>query len=588
MCGIFGYNGAKGAPFKVKEGLKRLEYRGYDSWGVAALKNNRIDIYKRVGSIGEVNKIPLDEDSSIAIGHTRWATHGGVENKNAHPHLSSDGSFALAHNGIVENFQELKQDLQSKGYEFSTETDTEVIVKLVEEHSNKNIDFTEAVRKAFKDLKGRNTIILLDATKSRIYAVRNGSPLVVGIKDDEIFIASDTLSFSNETNQIIEVENNQMVEVNRGIKKLEVSNGDEVDYKIKKMNLEESRIDKEGHPHFMIKEIIEQKHTIRNATLYSYEELFPLINSIRQAEHVYTVGSGTAYFAASQIAYILRRESQLNVTEIKAYEISSYRDLFKKNDVIIAVSQSGETADTIEALEVAKQKDMTVASIVNMIGSTIGKMSDHLFLARSGPEICVAATKSFTAQVAWGYLVAYSLTNRFNRFQDKVDKLTTEIEKLFESGIVQDIGQLTKTLVKEEHFFVLGKGKNYNIALEGALKVKEISYKHFEGFASGELKHGVIALIEKGVPVFLIVSEDENKEDMLSTASEVKSRGAYTIGIARNNNDLFDYFIKMPNLKQLDPLINIIPFQILSYKLAVALELNPDKPRNLAKSVTVK
>lgn len=590
MCGIFGYSGSDDAVLRINSGLKRLEYRGYDSYGIATLKGNSIEIFKKVGPIdSEASTKSNLKGSHLGIGHTRWATHGGVSEINAHPHFSTDKRFVLAQNGIVENYQELKKSLLAKGYAFISQTDTEVIVRLIEDKLKTNGNLREAIRLAFLDLKGRNTIIVLDSESKEIIAVRNGSPLVVGIGDGEIIIASDTLSFADRTDRIVLLDNYQMVQLkDNRLDIFEVKTDKKVALKENKLDHADVQVDKEGFEHFMIKEIVEQKFTIREAIQYSEEELAPLLEKIKKSKRVYTVGAGTAGFAANQIAFMLRKYAQVNASELKAYEMESYKNLFTKDDLIIAVSQSGETADTIEALEFANEKGTKIASIVNMLGSTITRMSDYPYFSRSGPEICVASTKAFTAQIAWGLLVSLSLNGDYAKAVKLIDSLASKLDDYFSEDLSSSIKFICKNLKDKEHFFVLGKGQNYVVALEGALKVKEITYKHFEGFPAGELKHGVIALVEKGTPVFGILSEDEDKSDMLSALAEVKARGATTIGIAKNNNELFDHFIKTEDAGFADPIANVIPFQLISYFLALELGNSPDKPRNLAKSVTVK
>jgi glucosamine--fructose-6-phosphate aminotransferase (isomerizing) len=338
----------------------------------------------------------------------------------------------------------------------------------------------------------------------------------------------------------------------------------------------------------MIKEIVEQRYTIKEAVQYTEEELAPLVEAIRKAKHVYTVGAGTASFAAGQIAYFLRRFANIPAQDLKSYEMESYVGQFTSSDVVLAISQSGETADTIEAIEFAKAKGAKIASLVNMLGSTTTRISDYPYFSRSGPEICVASTKAFTAQISWGYLLAMSISGKYTEAKEQITDVANKLENYFSPALFAQIKELVKKLAKQEHFFVLGKGQNFFVALEGALKVKEITYKHFEGFAAGELKHGVIALIDKGTPVFAIVSEDANKADMLSAVAEVKARGAFTIAIGKKNNDLYDEFIETPEAGLADSIVNVIPFQLISYFLGVFLGRSPDKPRNLAKSVTVK
>lgn len=588
MCGIFGFSGDKNAYQSVLEGLKRLEYRGYDSWGIGFQKDNHIELRKQVGPIGDATEIKIDVNPHIAIGHTRWATHGGVTEVNAHPHFSSDESFILAQNGIVENYQELKKDLISKGYKFVSQTDTEVIVRLVEEKLKSIDDLKEALRLAFLDLKGRNTVVVLENNTNTILAIRNGSPLVAGIDGENLYLASDTLSFSNHAKQFVPIENYQMVQINGGLKLYDVRTGEEIEFEVKPLDHDNVEVDKEGYDHFMLKEIVEQQFTIKEAISYTEEELEPLVAAIKAANQVYTVGAGTAGFAAAQIAFFLRKYANVPATELKSYEMQSYKELFSDRDVLIAVSQSGETADTIEAIEFAKDKGAKIASIVNMVGSTITRMSDIAYLSRTGPEICVASTKAFTAQMAWGLLLSHTVAGKYREAETQIHHTADLLENYFTPSLFDEIKSLAKKLKGHEHFFVLGKGQNYYVALEGALKVKEITYKHFEGFPAGELKHGVIALIDKGTPVFVIVSNDETKDDMLSAAAEVKARGGYTIGVAKEENEVFDESIITADMGITDPIVNVVPFQLLSYFLAVELGNSPDKPRNLAKSVTVK
>ncbi|MBD3280684.1 SIS domain-containing protein, partial [Candidatus Dojkabacteria bacterium] len=413
-----------------------------------------------------------------------------------------------------------------------------------------------------------------------------------GVSEDkkEFFLASDILSFAHHTDQVIFMNDYQMVEIEGGELNLyEVENGNEVEYEVQTVEPGEVEIDKEGHEHFMIKEIIEQQYTIKEASNYSEEELSELVEAIKNAKNVYTVGAGTASYAAGQIAYYLRKIAKVNALELKSYEMDSYKDLIGEGDVMLAVSQSGETADTIEALEFGQKNGAKIASIVNMMGSTITRMSDYKFYSRSGPEICVASTKAFTAQVSWGYLVANAVAGNYGEAKSKISKAADELQNYFTEELFEQVKALADRIKDEEHFFVLGRGMNYYISLEGALKVKEITYKHFEGFAAGELKHGVIALVDKGTPVFCVVSDDEVKNDMISAAAEVNARGAFTIGIGDNpEQDFFEGFIEAPQVGDLSPITNVIPFQLVSYFLGLVLGNSIDKPRNLAKSVTVK
>lgn len=591
MCGIFGYIGDKDANKIITEGLKRLEYRGYDSWGVAVKKDDKIYVHKTTGEIGKAEEVDHLPHAFVGIGHTRWATHGGVTQTNAHPHFSSDRSFVLAQNGIVENYQELKDMLIDKGFKFESQTDTEVIVRLVEEKLKTTKDLREAVRLAFLDLKGRNTIILLEQDSEHIIAIRNGSPLVAGIgkKEGEFFLASDILSFANHTDKVVYLDDNQMVEIkNKKLFLFDVKTGNKLEYKVKTIDEGEVEIDKEGYEHFMIKEIIEQKFTIKEASNYSESELKDIVAAIKKAGVVYTIGAGTAGYAAGEIAYYLRKIAKVKAIELKSYEMGSYKDIMQKDDLMIAVSQSGETADTIEAIEFAKERGVKIASVVNMVGSTTTRISDYPFFSRSGPEICVASTKAFTAQVSWGYLLANTVAGKYSEAKKVIEGLSACLQDYFSDELFEQMKTMADRLKDQEHFFILGRDANYYIALEGALKIKEITYKHFEGFAAGELKHGVIALVEKGTPVFCILSDDEVKSDMISAAAEVKARGAWTIGIGQVSHKVFDEFVETPVAGNLSAIANVIPFQLTSYFLALLLGNSIDKPRNLAKSVTVK
>ncbi len=591
MCGVFGYTGKNIANNLVFQGLKRLEYRGYDSWGIAVNTNEKITIFKTIGEIKPDKGLSKLPQSTTAIGHTRWATHGGVTINNAHPHISTDNSFTLVQNGIVENFDKLKKELEAKKYKFTTQTDTEVIVKLLEEQLKTSKTFEDGFKKAFKQLDGRNTVVAM-RTNGDILAIRNGSPLVVGIDDKDIYIASDSLSFAPYTNKVILIDDYDFVEIKNG----EVEIHNILTKKKKSINVLElkntyTNIEKGKYEHFMLKEIVEQQETIKYATQYTSDDFSQLSKSLKNAHRVYVVGAGTAGFAAGQIAYYLRNIAHIDAQDVRSYEFKSYIPVLHKNDLVIAVSQSGETADTIEVLEIVKKMGCRIASIVNMLGTTISRMSDYPFYTNAGPEICVASTKVFTAQCAWGYTLAKNTAGELNDGLKNIKCISNKLSKYFSTKTYKSIQTLSKTLRQQEHLFVLGKGENAFTALEGALKIKEISYKHIEGFMAGELKHGVIALISKGTPVFGIISDDSDCKDLVSGMEQVKARGATTIGVGDEKfKDLkvFDYFLCVPQVKEITNISNIIPFQLISYFLSKELGNNIDKPRNLAKSVTVK
>jgi glucosamine--fructose-6-phosphate aminotransferase (isomerizing) len=593
MCGIVGYIGKQNSSHIVLEGLKNLEYRGYDSWGIAVNSKDGIEVFKKVGEIDlSKNKLPLPK-TSVAIGHTRWATHGGVNQKNAHPHYSSQKDFILAQNGIVENYQQLKNDLVNKEYTFETETDTEVIVRLIEECKKENSDLREALRCAFNQLDGRNTVILLDSNEANhIIAVRNGSPLVLGISDDGIFLASDALAFAKYTKDVVFLDNFDLVEIKGDEFNIyDAKTGIKKDYKITTLTNKIKGVSKGEYEHFMIKEIVEQKDTVLKAANFKEEELKPLIKAIKNANRVYITGAGTAGFASGQIAYYLRNIANIDALDVRAYDFETFLPILTKDDLVIAISQSGETADTIEILEFAKDLGCKLGCIVNVEGSTIHRMCDYKYLSNAGPEICVASTKVFTSQCTFGYLLSKSLIGEYKEAKIYIQELSDSLDEYFNDKTFDQIKELAKEIKDHEHFFILGKGQNSYISLEGALKVKEISYKHFEGFSAGELKHGVIALVEDDTPVFSIISDDDHYKDIISATEEVKARGAFTVGVGDikfKDESCFKYFLPTADSKELSALSNVIAFQLLSYFLASSLDRNIDKPRNLAKSVTVK
>ncbi len=587
MCGIFGYVGQRNASEIVLQGLKRLEYRGYDSWGIAVLADE-IKLEKKVGAIGDLETAGNLPASGIGIGHTRWATHGGVSDLNAHPHFSTDKSFCLAQNGIVENYQTLKGKLIQKGYKFQTETDTEIIVRLVEDEYKRTKDFFEAVRLAFLQLEGRNTVIAL-TKEGEIVAARNGSPLVIGVEGDEIFFSSDTLSFAPYAKKMIVVENGQLVSYKDGdIKIIEIS-GKEIKYKLEDVSLKDNTIDKEGYKHFMLKEVNEIPYSINHLATLDTKEYEDFIKAIKKTSSVYTIGSGTAGVAAAQIAFYLREIGKIKAVSLIGADSYEYLDLFKKDDLLIAVSQSGETADVLEVLEAAKRMGVKIASYVNMHGSTMTRISDFKFMSGAGPEICVVSTKVFASQIAWGYLIAKMVTGKGSDGQENLSKLSEAIETYLNT---EDNHQQTKSLAKhlitKKDIFLLGKAQNYNIIREGMVKIIECSYKHAHAMPAGDLKHYAITIMEEGVPVIVAVSKDNVRSEVLNAVNEVRARGAQVIGISEEKVDNFDYLLKVPQVGETASIMNLIPLYLLAYYMASELGHNVDKPRNLAKSVTVK
>lgn len=588
MCGIFGYVGHKNASKAVLEGLKRLEYRGYDSWGIAVVADE-IRLSKKVGAIGDLDSVRLFPPSKVGIGHTRWATHGGISDINAHPHFSTDKSFCLAQNGIVENYEELKKQLLKKGYKFQTETDTEVIVRLVEDQLKKGKDLKEAVRWTFLQLEGRNTIILLTKT-GQIIAARNGSPLVIGVGEGEIFFSSDTLSFAPHAKKMIVIDNGQLVYSDgKGVKILDIKSQKPVALKLENTGINGDKVNKEGYDHFMLKEISESPYVINQVVSHDGVAFTGLIEAIKAAENVYTIGSGTAGVAASQIAFYLRNLAQIKAVSVIGADIYEYYHLLKENDLLIAPSQSGETADVLEVMEFAKNKGVKIASYVNMSGSTMTRVSDFKFMANAGPEICVMSTKVFTSQIAWGYLLAKVMSGKEEEGKVNLKKLAEAMDTYLNTQSSHEIiKKVAKKLANKKDIFLLGKYQNFNIVKEGMVKIIEGSYVHAHAMPAGDLKHYAITLMEKGVPVIVCVSEDIAKTDVLNAVNEVKARGAEVIGISSQKHEKFDYHIPVLDTGETSAIMNIIPLQLLSYYMAVELGHNVDKPRNIAKSVTVK
>lgn len=587
MCGIFGFIGNQDAAKVVATGLKRLEYRGYDSWGIAVAEGGAINTFKKVGSIGDFDRNLNLPKAFVSIGHTRWATHGGISNKNAHPHFSSDKSFVLAQNGIVENYQKLKDQLKSKNYKFTTETDTEVIVRLIEDKLKKTKNLKDAIRLAFLELEGRNTVIVL-TKDGQIIAVRSGSPLVVGLNGKEVFFSSDTLSFAPQVDKVIIVDNGQMVSYNGELNLLDIKSNKNLPYKPEKINFESSKIDKEGFDHFMIKEIYETPYVIKQ--VISQSELYnEFTKAIKSSGNIYTLAVGTAGGAAAQVAFYLRNNTKIRALGLIANDALDYFDLFKKGDLIIVVSQSGESADVLEVLEKAIEKQVKIASYVNMPGSTMTRISDFKFLSNAGPEICVMSTKVYTSQIAWGYLISKMVNGEVVDGIKNLTKLAENIEKYLNTeSNHRIIKKLAKKLIKRKDIFLLGKYQNFNIMREGMVKIIEGSYIHAHAMPAGDLKHYAITLMEKGVPVIVAVSEDIAKGDVINAVNEVRARGAWVVGISPKPHDSFDYYLPVPDTGETSAIMNIIPLQLLAYYMAALLGNNVDKPRNIAKSVTVK
>lgn len=584
MCGIFGYIGYRNASKLVIEGLKSLDYRGYDSWGIATQNNPSLQIVKDVGKIEYCNDFGFKQ-SKLAIGHTRWATHGKVTKINAHPHTSCDAKIAVVHNGIVENYQELKKEL--KHHKFISETDSEVIPHLIEEYLKTN-SYVDAVKKALRRLEGRFAVLIINLNHNELIAARRGSPLIIGIDKNEFFASSDVLAFISHTNKVVYLEDDELVLLNDTIKVFNLNDDKIVNKNIETIEWNLQHIDKQGYEHYMLKEILEQNLTVTKAITQDDLKLRYIAEKINHSGGTFFIGCGTAGNAALTASYLFSKITNKHVNFCIASEFPNYKNFLNKDSLIIAISQSGETADVLEAVKFAKEKNASILSIVNVIGSSLNRASDYSFITNAGPEKCVLATKSFTSQISLLILLAYACNNMINDGKLLLSDVSRYINSLFRKDYIKHIEQLAEKIKQSKAIYVIGRGLNYPTALEAALKIKEVSYIHAEGFAGGELKHGVIALIEDKTPCIVLVADDENKNDIISNAIEMKSRGAFIIGVAPENNEIFDYFIKVPNFKLASPIINIIPIQLLAYYLAVKLGKDPDKPRNLAKSVTVK
>lgn len=600
MCGIIAYTGDDSAVPILFEGLKRLEYRGYDSAGIITLNDNsQFELKKQVGKVLEIQEKLnfLDLQGSEGIAHTRWATHGGVTQKNAHPHLSNNGKIAVIHNGIVENYKELKAKLVSEGFTFESETDTEVIPNLIEHWMRiKGLDLVSAVTNTLQSLEGNFAVVVLDRDSKSIIGAKNGSPLVFGVNapHNEFFLASDIPAFLDRTKDVVYLYDGDMVVIRnqggkRNYKILDFRDGKatSVSRPIQSVSWSIQQAAKGEFDHFMLKEISEQVETIQKASAQDREEIEDIAERIRNAKGVFIVASGSSYHAALSVSYLFSRIARFHINSVIASEFSAYEHFLKPETLVIAVSQSGETIDVIDAVKTAKQKGCQIVSIVNVVGSSLTQLSDKTLFLRVGPEVSVLSTKTYTGQLAILTLLAYALAERYEEGLEKLKFLWNVVYNLTAASTRNRIKELASGLSQHEHIFVIGRGSLYATALEAALKIKEVSYIHAEAFAGGELKHGPISLIKKDTPCIVFVSKDTEKM-IMSNAMEVKSRGGFLVGIGPTPIKSFDFFIKVPESEELNPICDIIPVQILAYQLAVILGHDPDKPRNLAKSVTVR
>ncbi|MAY84234.1 MAG: glutamine--fructose-6-phosphate transaminase (isomerizing) [Flavobacteriales bacterium] len=611
MCGIVAYVGEKEAYPIIIKGLKRLEYRGYDSAGVALL-NGDINLYKVKGKVSKLEDFAANKPktSTIGIGHTRWATHGPPNDENAHPHMSGNENIALIHNGIIENYDSLKKELITRGHTFKSETDTEVLVHLIEDiQENEKVDLETATRMALHEVVGAYAIVILEkGNPNRLIAARNSSPLVIGVGEDEFFVASDATPIVEYTKNVIYLEDEQVAVIEKG-KEVKVTNiaNQKVTPYIEELELNLEAIEKGGYEHFMLKEIYEQPQSIRNSMLGRLNVKNGKIvmggieefeSKFMNASRIIFVACGTSWHSALVGEYMIEDLARIPVEVEYASEFRYRNPIINEKDIVIAISQSGETADTLAALEIAKQKGATIYGICNVVGSSIARATDGGSYTHAGPEIGVASTKAFTAQITILALMALSLAekkgsitkSRYQNLVNQLDTIPNLVEKVLKTN---DQIKYLADLYKDAHnFLYLGRGYNFPVALEGALKLKEISYIHAEGYPAAEMKHGPIALIDENMPVVAIATRKGSYQKVVSNIQEVKARNGKIIGIVTEGDEavkeMADYVIEIPETEEfLDPLITVIPLQLLAYHIAVMRGCNVDQPRNLAKSVTV-
>ena len=611
MCGIVAYIGYQQAYPIVLKGLKRLEYRGYDSAGVALLDSD-LNLYKKAGKVSKLEEFAHNKNlnSTVGIGHTRWATHGAPNDVNAHPHKSGNGRLAIIHNGIIENYDSLKKELIKRGHTFESDTDTEVLIHLIEDIIDKeNVSLEEAVRYSLNEVIGAYAIVIIDKDNpNKLIAARNSSPLVIGIGKDEFFVASDATPIIEYTKNVVYLDDEQVAIIERGeeIKIVDIANKAITPY-IQELEMNLEAIEKGGYEHFMLKEIYEQPQSIRASmlgrlnsktgkiTLGGVEEFE---SKFLNADRIIFVACGTSWHSALVGEYMIEDLARIPVEVEYASEFRYRNPIISEKDIVIAISQSGETADTLAALELAKEKGATIYGICNVVGSSIARATDAGSYTHAGPEIGVASTKAFTAQITILALMALTLAQkkgsitktRYQELTNQLNDIPNLVEKVLESN--EQIKYIAEQYKDAANFLYLGRGYNFPVALEGALKLKEISYIHAEGYPAAEMKHGPIALIDENMPVVAIATRIANYQKVVSNIQEVKARNGNIIGIVTKGDEavraISEHVIEIPETDEfLDPLISVIPLQLLSNHIAVMRGCNVDQPRNLAKSVTV-
>lgn len=614
MCGIVGYIGHRDAYPIIINGLKRLEYRGYDSAGIALYDGNNVQLAKTKGKVADLEeraKNEIEAKGSLGIGHTRWATHGVPNDVNSHPHYSNSGNLVIIHNGIIENYDAIKQELIKRGYTFKSDTDTEVLINLIEEiKKNEDVKLGKAVQIALNEVVGAYAIAVFDKTKpNEIVVARLGSPLAIGVGEDEFFIASDATPFIEFTKNAIYLEDEELAVVRRGkkVKVRKIKDDSLVDPYIQELRLNIEQIEKGGYDHFMLKEIYEQPKAIRDTyrgRLLREQGLIKMagiednMKKFLNADRILIVACGTSWHAGLVAEYIFESFARIPV-EVEYASEFRYRDpIITEKDVLIAISQSGETADTLAAIKLAKSKGAFVFGVCNVVGSSISRETHAGAYTHAGPEIGVASTKAFTTQITVLTLIALRLArakgtvtnSEYRTHLLELELIPEKIEKALESDdLIKEIAAIYKDA---PNCLYLGRGYNFPVALEGALKLKEISYIHAEGYPAAEMKHGPIALIDEHMPVVVIATRKGHYEKVVSNIQEIKSRKGKIIGVVfegdKEVKGLADHVIEIPETEEaLSPLLTTIPLQLLSYHIAVMRNCNVDQPRNLAKSVTV-
>jgi len=609
MCGIIGYIGpANPIPILI-DGLKRLEYRGYDSAGIALIADKKLHVYKKVGKVSELERVipDLRLNTTAGIGHTRWATHGAPSDINAHPHTDCKNEIALIHNGIIENYLSIRTKLESSGHRFVSETDTEVLVHLVEEMKNFSGDLATAVRLALRQVEGTYGIAVVSSTEpDKIIVARKGSPLLLGIGNGEHYVASDAAAIVAHTRNVVYLEDGEIAILTKDSFETKTIDNVDIEKEVHEVTIELEEIEKGGYDHFMLKEIMEQPETIRNsmrgrvlleegnAKLSGLRDVMPALESARR---IIISACGTSWHAGLVGEYMLEQYGKIPVEVEYASEFRYRNPIIQKGDVVFLISQSGETADTLAALREAMQKGAAVFGICNVVGSTIARESQAGVYIHAGPEIGVASTKAFTSQLVVLSLITLMIARQRGLSVEegrKIGEALLELPAKVETILSDTSGieMIAEELKDKVNVLYLGRGYNFPVALEGALKLKEISYIHAEGYPAAEMKHGPIALIDENMPVLVIASKDNTYEKIISNIQEVKARRGRIIAVVNENDTAIQGFaehvIRVPQTVDfLSPILNIIPLQLLAYYIAVKRGCNVDQPRNLAKSVTV-